>query len=162
MKSKAPVIITIVIVAAVLVIVLIVTNVFGLLNKPRDAKETVITYAEIHDRVGVGLKTWETNTLEVGDICYFIDEETASIPSRWAFDISDEHVMGLFSDESWSDNNPDAAPGGLKGWRLIHFEALAPGECTIMIQYKPINNNEEEPFSEEYANVYSIVVADSK
>jgi len=193
MKSKAPIIITIVIIAAALAVVLISTNVFGLVNKQKtnepagttvtgtvdedengtiDEEEngTVVddenesAYEEdetaeelIHRFYGEELDTEIVNTLEVGDICHFFGGETASIPYRWFYEISDERVMGVYKDEIWSDNDPPAAPGGGDDHRMIIFEALAPGECTIMIENKYMFD--DEPFSED-ANIYKILVTE--
>ena len=162
MKSKKPVVITIIIIIAAVAAVLIFTNVFWLAKKTEvvkqdDMAEDGITSQETHDRIGERLIPNTVITLEVGDICYFIGDELASIPYRWVYDISDESVMGVYSDESWSDSDANTAPGGGEGWRLIHFEALAPGECTIMIENKYMF--EEDESLSENANIYKIEVS---
>ena len=93
--------------------------------------------------------------LKIGEICHFIEEEKQSIPYRWQYYISDESLMGVYSDEYKSGGGIISAPGSVKGWRRLYFEALMPGECMITLRYEDVRDGE---YSREY--IYSIVIAD--
>ena len=101
----------------------------------------------------VGLSDEKVNVLKLGAICHFIEEEKQSVPYRWRYYISDESMMGVYTDEYMDDSGSNPLPGGDKGWRRLYFEARAPGECVITLRYEDVRDGE---YFTEY--IYDIVI----
>ena len=104
---------------------------------------------------GVALNTEYAVTLEVGGLCHFVESEKQSIPYRWAYYISDESLVGVYSSQYKDRSGLNTRDGGDKGLRKLVFEALAPGECTITLRYEHIDNAEQ--YSDE--RIFTAVIA---
>ena len=113
-----------------IVIILTLLLLFGC-TKPLTAD------TELNKRIAQSIRLSEENTneLKVDSVCGFIDEEKQSIPYRWRYKISDEHLIGVVYNDYQSNNKANTMPGGDSANRLIYFEALAPGKCVITLRY---------------------------
>ncbi|MCL2694098.1 MAG: protease inhibitor I42 family protein [Oscillospiraceae bacterium] len=150
-KSKAPFVVAGgLVVAAALAVVLVFTNLFGLLNKNDGGfiKTTVEIDGVKQNITSAGLDGEKTVILKTGEICHFRGDEKQSIPYRWKYYISDENVIGFFHSEYEDDSGPNPMSGGDKGYRWFYFKALAPGECVITLRYGRIDEQDED-YSEE-------------
>jgi len=103
----------------------------------------------------VALNSEHAVTLEVGGLCHFVESEKQSVHYRWAYYISDESLVGVYSSEYKDRSGLNTRDGGDKGLRKLVFEALAPGECTITLRCEDIDNGER--YSDE--RIYTVVIA---
>ena len=105
------------------------------------------------------LLTDQTTTLKTGAIFRLSFEETQSIPSRWKAIMSDESLVRVICTEVDSRGLTSSAPGSRGEVRILYFQALNPGECTIDMYSLPINADYDiDRLSPSH--VYTVIIED--
>jgi len=126
---------------------------------PTQAEKIQVTIDDVKLEItSVRLQDKKTITLNVGDLCHYIEDEKMSIPYRWVYSISDENVMSVFYDKNEYDaGRSSPGEGGDKGWRTVCFKAVSPGECMITVRYEDIRDEDYD-----IERIYTVRVGDDK
>ena len=117
-------------------------------------------YEELREKIAqsVNLSTGKTNEIKVGEVCYFIGSEQQSIPYRWRYKISKGKLLNVCYDEIEYSGSA-SAPGSDKANRIIYFEAVAKGTCSIILKYGRYGAKwNDDDVNEEYT--FNIVISD--
>ncbi|MCL2740824.1 MAG: protease inhibitor I42 family protein [Oscillospiraceae bacterium] len=121
----------------------------GCSGTPRKVKDDTITTLVEDDGMEtatitetVSVRVWDEGEvgMGVGDFFHMAEHEKQSIPYRWAYYLSDDSVVGFRFGEYVDDTPFNAGDGGDEGYRILCFEALAPGSCTVMLRCEDIRD----------------------
>jgi len=104
---------------------------------------------------GVLLSSEGVNTLKTGQTAYIKLDENKTTPYGWECVISDETLLALTGDEYVMDPNPNDADG-VGGTHTYYFEAKAPGECVIDMNFGDF----WESAAADFTVTYAVVIAE--